>query len=424
MQANDLFNLTLVNSKEEVDQINKQFYGRFNYPWPPSILPVYPEGMAEPFLNQDIGNWSHDRVPRKPKIWVAGCGTNQALLTALKFPQAEVLGTDISVQSLNACRMKAMQTGVDNLRLEEKSLNEIDYKEEFDYIICTGVVHHNADPEFTLRNIAGALKRNGVLEFMVYNYYHRLITTACQKAIREFYPVHAAIDLELELSIMKSLVSDFHYQNPMGDYVRAHSNFPEAYIADNLLQPVEYSYTIRSLEKLTDLCNLEFLLPCTNQFDATSDTLSWNMKWEDRKLRDRYNELPDIQRWQISNLLMFNDSPNLWFYFQRKDADHKRKTEQEVCEEFLDTKFRKNQFYLKHYEINREGNYILNEKLISYPQPENIRDPLIRKLLEAITPNQKMKDIFRRLDWKPSFYNVNQARARLSTLEFPYLLAE
>jgi len=51
----DLFNLTLAESPGKVDQINKTFYGRFNYPWPPSILLAYPAGISHLFLNQSTG---------------------------------------------------------------------------------------------------------------------------------------------------------------------------------------------------------------------------------------------------------------------------------------------------------------------------------------------------------------------------------
>lgn len=89
----------LIEDNHEIDQVNKRFYERYNYPWPPTVLSAYPSDIPTLFINQDIGCWKHDRIYSKMKIWVAGCGTNQALLTALKFPQAEVLGTDISARS-------------------------------------------------------------------------------------------------------------------------------------------------------------------------------------------------------------------------------------------------------------------------------------------------------------------------------------
>jgi len=422
MSHSDVFNLTLLESDKEVDQINKKFYGRYNYPWPPSVIPAYPPDIALQFVNQDIGYWNHDRVSGKCKIWVAGCGTNQALLTALKFPQAQVFGTDISTHSLNTCRSNAKKIGVTNLSLEEKSLNDITYEEEFDYVICTGVVHHNARPESTLKRISKALKPNGILEFMVYNYYHRLPTTACQKAIRNFYDSSKSFDLELELSLIKHLLSDFQYNSLMGDFIRSHAKLPEAQMVDNLIQPVEYSYTIESLNKLMSDCNLDFLLHCPNQFDVASNAFTWNMKFKSEYLRDRYNSLPDVRRWQISNLLMFYNSPMLWFYFQRNDTDFERRTEQQVCNDFLETRFRKSSFPLRNYILNGEGDYKLSERLVKYPAENSVEDITARRIFSAVDPDQTMREIFRQCNISTDFYEVNSVRIKLTTSGYPYLL--
>lgn len=179
-----LFNLHSADSVAEVDSINKKFYGRFNFPWNPSMLAKYhDQELWVKTLNQELGYFDHTRVPEKPKIWVAGCGTNQAVITALKYPQSQVLGTDLSKQSLAAARSLAEQLNVTNVTLEERSLNEVEYDQEFDLVLCTGVIHHNFDPSSPLRSLYRALKKNGVLELFVYNYYHRITTTSFQKAI-------------------------------------------------------------------------------------------------------------------------------------------------------------------------------------------------------------------------------------------------
>ncbi|MES1223252.1 MAG: methyltransferase domain-containing protein [Bacteroidota bacterium] len=423
MGTSDFFNLTLAESDQNVDLINKKFYGRYNYPWAPSIIQSYPANVAVSFLNQDIGSWSLDRIPQKPRIWVAGCGTNQALLTALKFPDADVFGTDISTQSLEACRKNAQKIGVSNLHLEEKSLNDIVYEEEFDYIICTGVVHHNARPDITLNRISRALKKNGVLEFMVYNYYHRLLSTACQKAIRTFYDASASVDLDLELKLIRNLLSDFQYNNLMGDFLRGHIGMHEAEMADRLVQPVEYSYNIESLNKLTDSCNLDILFHCQNQFDVTNNAFSWNMNFKNYYLKDYYNSLPDVSRWQISNLLLFNNSPMLWFYFQRKDSDFERKTEAQLCADFLDTSFRKSSILLRNYILEEDGSYKSIETPVKYPADNTIEDPGVRRIFDAVNPAHKMKDIFYQCGIKMDFYEINKIRVKLCTSGYPYLLA-
>ncbi|OQP61077.1 hypothetical protein A3860_04995 [Niastella vici] len=423
MSNTDVFNLTLIDSNEEIDQINKKFYGRFNYPWPPSVIHSYPADVTTLFLNQDIGNWEHQRIPTDLKIWVAGCGTNQALLTALKFPQAQVYGTDLSTQSINTCRKNADQIGVKNLVLEEKSLNQVDYEEEFDYIICTGVVHHNANPEITLNRISRALKKNGIMEFMVYNFYHRIASVACQKAIRNFYDTSSTIDLDLELTLIKKLLADFQYDGLMKSYLSAHVNMPEAQMVDQLIQPNEYSYTVESLGELLENCNLQYLQPCQNQFDIDAGRVTWNMKFTDEYLKAQYNALPDVKRWQISNLLMMNNSPMLWFYLQRKDATIKRSSEESICSEFLETSFSKSSMLLNTYYLDNNKGYLLNEKPLKFPIPATITDNLIRRIYQAAHPGIKMKDILHQLKVRDDFYEVNEIRIKLTTSGYPFLLA-
>ncbi|HET6256505.1 MAG TPA: class I SAM-dependent methyltransferase [Puia sp.] len=423
MSEIDVFNLKLVNNDVDIDGANKEFYGKFNFPWPPMSFRAYPKDVSIQFLNQDIGDWTHTRIPRNPKIWVAGCGTNQALFTALKFPDAEVLGTDISTQSLEVCKKNADQIGVGNLRLEEKSLNDVDHVEAFDYIICTGVVHHNADPGSTLGRISKALKKTGILECMVYNYYHRLMTTACQNAVRTFYDFAGGYNYELEYSLVKSLISSFPYDNLMREFFQAHSTDHEAQIADSLLQPVEYSYTVESFGKMSAEANLEYVLYCDNQFDAALDSSSWNMEFKDPVLKERYNGLPDEKRWQISNLLLLNTSPMVWFYLQRKDSPFVRKTEQQICAEFLESKFIKNSFTLREYVLNGQGKYNLADTPVACPKTILLTDALAKRVYNLVTPAVKIKDIFSRLSIKPTFENITHVRTKLATSTNPFILA-
>lgn len=423
MENSDLFNLTLVNAAIDADQVNKRFYERFNYPWPAQQFSAMPPGIARSFLNQDLGYWRHDRISGKLSIWIAGCGTNQALFTALKFPDAEVLGTDLSHSSIRQCTEIAHQIGVKNLTLEVKSLNQIDYEEKFDYIINTGVIHHNADPAFTLKNISRALKKNGVLELMVYNYYHRIVTTACQNAVRSFYDSTSSTDMELEFKIVQHLIADSEENSLTGQFLSAQAGVPDAQIADGLLQPIEYSYTVESFNKLAENCNLDLLTYCINQYDVAEDLPLWNMAFRNPELSKMYASLPDLKRWQITNLLKLNESPMVWFYLQRKDADYERKTESEMCDEFLNTHFDRNTFPTRSFEVNEMSEYILNENSRPYPSLSALNDPTLYKIVTTVDPSYKMKDIFIRLGITPTFENVNNARIKLTTLAFPYLIS-
>lgn len=419
----DKFNLILAESQVAVDKTNKEFYGRFSYPWPPMIFQLIVDPQCwTVFLNQELGDWTHSRIPRAPKIWVAGCGTNQAVFTALRFPEADVLGTDISTQSLDICQRSASQLAIKNLRLEEQSLNTVTYSNEFDFIICTGVVHHNANPEIPLARLCKALKPGGALEIMVYNYFHRTLTTAYQKAVRHLFSGDAATDMEAQLAATRRLINKFPLTNTMSEFLSEYKDDAETVLADTFLQPVEHSYTVESMGQLLKNAGLEFWLPCVNQFDKATHRGAWNLEFEDEVVARKYDALPDVERWHITNLLSVEKSPMLWFYAQRRDSPFKRKSENEVCQDFLSVKFDRYSTTVVNYVGNEKG-YRLDPTPIPYPSPRIPRDETARNVFTAVDPEKTLGEVLQSLSIQPAFHVVNRIRTLLTTPLFPYLKA-
>ena len=421
MIITDENNVVLVETVDSVDGLNANFYTRFPYPW----SPVKFEYLHDPdfqtvMLNQDVGAWQHDRVSFQPDIWVAGCGTNQAAFTALKFPRAKVIGSDVSPGSLKICEQNARQLGIANLELRRESLNSITYEDQFDYVICTGVIHHNADPRATLANLARAMKPTGVMELMVYNRFHWIIPIAFQHAIRILNGDTKTAKFETEARLVERFYGELSTETLMGSYISQFKSSEESRMADNLLQPVMYSYTVESLEEMADSCGLELVAPCLNQIDTSLGRLSWNMQFSDPVLREKYEALPDSRRWQITNLLLLNSSPSLWFYLQHKNGQS-RKSEKQLCEEFLDTRFVKVGTTQRNYMQNGDGTYHLSPHTIQYPigQP----DTSVQKIYEAVDGHTFMRDIFQRLGIETTVQTVNRARLLLTTSAYPYLKA-
>ena len=241
-------------SQPAVDAANREFYGKLTYPWPQMTYPTYADPhCGTTFLNQELGDWTHTRVPLRPRIWVAGCGSNQATLTALKFPGAEILATDISAPSLAVCERNLAQVGAKNVHAQEQTINEAGYTDEFDYIIYTGVIHHNADPSIPTRTLGSRpAARDGTLELGVYNYYHRILTTAYQKAMRYLFMEDSEVTLDDQLDLTRDLMGRFPVENMMGFYLKQEKDQSREYLADSFLQPVEHSYTVETLAALLE----------------------------------------------------------------------------------------------------------------------------------------------------------------------------
>ena len=422
MIKTDEDNLVLASSTNYVDELNAQFYGRFPYPWRPAQFNYLLDPDFETvMLNQELGDWQHQTIPRQPKIWVAGCGTNQAVWTVLRFPNAKVLGSDLSVQSLELAAKSAQELKLSNLELRNESIDQVDYAEQFDYVICTGVIHHNAQPQAILKKLARALKPTGILELMVYNRYHRIITTAVQKAVRTLSGNKSASGFELELTLVRRMIENFPIQNTVSTLLHEHQGSPEAALADDLLQPVEQSYTVESLDCMANDCDLEILMPCINKFDRARRTFSWNMEFDDALVQEYLDVLPDISRWQVANLLLLEKSPLLWFYLQRSDSGRARKSEREICEEFLDTTFIRSTTQQGRYILGADGVYEPLSSTIEFPRtPSN---QLVRRIVDLADGVTSMRQIFRRLNIEPAFQKVNQARMELTTSTSPYLRA-
>jgi len=422
MITKDNDNLVLADSITSVDELNAVFYGRFPYPWQSFKFDYLEDPDFETrMLNQDIGAWKHDRVPPEPRIWIAGCGTNQAVLTALRFPKARVVGSDVSSKSLEICSETAKQLGITNLELKEESINQVPYREEFDYIISTGVIHHNAYPQATLAKIAAALKPDGVLELMVYNRFHWTVPAAFQKAIRLLggNGNGHAVNFDSELLLAKAIIGELPQETFIG-IVSDYREASEAMLADELLQPVLHSYTVESLVEMAGSCDLEIILPCLNQFDKAEQKYSWNLEFQNPVLKEAYESLPDVKRWQVTNLLLRERSPQLWFYFQRTDSSYKRKSEKEVCEEFLNTTFVRSSTTQSSFIRKSDQSYRLLPKPISFPVKP--ADNLVKRIVDAVDGRGRMMEIFK--DLGPAMtMSPMRARLLLASSAFPYLTA-
>jgi hypothetical protein len=85
-------------------------------------------------------------------------------------------------------------------------------------------------------------------------------------------------------------------------------------------------------------CDLDFVLQCVNQFDTDRDRYDWNLRIPSGPLRSVYEELEDVQRWQVTNLLQMEESPMLWFYL-RKAGPRPRLSEREMLRGFAEQDF-------------------------------------------------------------------------------------
>src|SRR5581483_6062732 len=84
-------------------------------------------------------------------------------------PEDEVIAFDLSEASLAHERFLQERHGLDNLKLFKGDLLDSgSMGQTFDVIICTGVLHHMADPGAGLSALKSVLAPDGVMVLMVY----------------------------------------------------------------------------------------------------------------------------------------------------------------------------------------------------------------------------------------------------------------
>jgi SAM-dependent methyltransferase len=118
--------------------------------------------------------WPNREYRSDLDVLVAGCGTWQAAKYALCHPDARVTGIDVSPTSLEHTETLKRKYNLTNLVTRQLPIENVaGLDKSFDLIVCTGVLHHLADPDAGLRALRSVLKPEGAMDLMVYAPYGR-----------------------------------------------------------------------------------------------------------------------------------------------------------------------------------------------------------------------------------------------------------
>src|SRR5262245_27932138 len=153
-----------------------EFYTRHPYPPPVDNLDRARDEWRDPGRHRAEFHllWPGQPFRADLEILVAGCGTWQAAKYAVCRPHARVTGIDVSVTSIEHTQKLKLQYDLANLEIRQVPIEHADALERrFDLIVCTGVLHHLADPDAGLRALRGVLKPDGAISLMVYAPYGR-----------------------------------------------------------------------------------------------------------------------------------------------------------------------------------------------------------------------------------------------------------
>jgi len=236
----------------------RAFYESHPYPAPLGNLDRHRELYRNPDRRRawSLLLWPLAEARPNRDILVAGCGTSQAAIHALREPDAWVTAIDISETSLRHTRELQRKYHLQNLDLHRLAIEEVGKLGRiFEQIVCTGVLHHLPDPDIGLRALRDVLTPNGAMHLMVYARYGR----AGIYMMQEYCRLLGIGATEAELQKLGATIETLSSEHPITGVSRKAKDFTyPAALADALLHPRDRAYTVPELYAWVERCGLSF----------------------------------------------------------------------------------------------------------------------------------------------------------------------
>jgi SAM-dependent methyltransferase len=276
------------------DDVVARQYQRWVYPEPTRDVEEWTAGNLDPTdpIHAHRVYWPDRAYPAGLDILVAGCGANQAAYFAFKNPSAKVVAIDVSQPSLDHLQYLKDKHGLQNLEphllpIEELSALGLD----FDLVVCTGVLHHMADPAQGMRALAGCLRRDGVASVMLYAKYGRIGVDMLSSIFHDLGMGQDDSSVQLVNDTISMLAAD----HPVRTFVkRAPDLDASTSVVDTFLHGRQRCYTVTECIDLVTSAGLVFQEWLFKTLYYPHDILAL----PDR-LRSVLNGLPDVEIWSL-----------------------------------------------------------------------------------------------------------------------------
>jgi SAM-dependent methyltransferase len=247
-----------VSATTDVANEVRGFYDRYPYPRPVDSLEKYRRLWQDQQRRRADFHLFGPAAPYREdfSILIAGCGTSQAAKHALRWPAAQVTGIDFSATSVRFTKSLKQKYSLKNLQVYQLPIEQVhELGMSFDQIVCTGVLHHLADPDAGLRALRSVLKPDGALHLMVYAPYGRAGIYMLQEFCKRI-GIHAADQEIRDLIVALKALPAGH---PLETLLREAPDFrQEAELADALLHPQDRAYSVPQLFDFIENTGLAF----------------------------------------------------------------------------------------------------------------------------------------------------------------------
>lgn len=170
-----------------------------------------------------------------------GSGTSQFTNMIAASSNNRVIAFDATYESLLLGKKYSDRNNLTNtsfIQGDIANINDIFKENKFDFIICSGVLHHTADPYGNFCKITKLLKDGGIIILGLYNTYGRLYS----KIIKFFFKIFGKKVL--------------NYLDPVLNDLKISDNQKQSWVQDQYQHPIESTHTFNEVQKWLHFNNL------------------------------------------------------------------------------------------------------------------------------------------------------------------------
>jgi SAM-dependent methyltransferase len=222
---------------------------RFGYEWE-KYNKLFPE-YEKQFLN-----WISPINPafiKGKRVLDAGCGMGRNSYWCLKYGAKKVTAFDVDGRCIESS--SKLMGNAPNFQVLRRSIYDIDFDSEFDFVFSIGVIHHLEDAEKAVRKLVRALKPGGKLLLWVYGYHRATLGIRIINTLRK---VTSRLPLPLthKISYIFSVPAFLFIKifRPSGKYFRQLATFRfthlHSIVFDQLLPEIGNYYKRQDAERL------------------------------------------------------------------------------------------------------------------------------------------------------------------------------
>lgn len=226
---------------------------------------------------------------------VAGGGTGDAvvfLAHQLQKGMGDIVYVDLSDASQQVARQRLRARGLENrVKWIQGSLLDLPTMNlgKFDYINCSGVLHHLADPNAGLATLSGMLKDDGAIGLMVYGEYGRTGVYHLQNLFRLIGNREASLaDQVVEARELLKTLPICNWYKRGAELFQPLESVGDTELLDLFLHTQDRAYTVPQIYDWVEGAGLHFA-------EWSADARIWyrpSVAFHDDALLDRIEKLP------------------------------------------------------------------------------------------------------------------------------------